>query len=685
MRFTTLFLLLLCQFLVAQSNFTHLQVKVSPNAINKSISGDLHYTLEIAKKIDTVFIDAVNMQFTNVRLNNKEAKFEYKNNKLAFYNGLIKGENYISFSYTATPKQTLYFNGSGLDLQIWTQGQGKNTSHWLPSFDDLNEKLIFDISVVFKNGYQVLSNGVLVDKVISNDSTTFSYKMKKPMSSYLVMLAIGEFYKQEAITKKGTKLEYYIPFKDKNKLETTYRYTPQIFNFLENKIGVKYPWEVYRQVPVRDFLYAGMENTTATIFSQDFVVDSIAFNDKNYVNVNAHELAHQWFGNLITAKNSNHHWLHEGFATYYALLAEEDLFGTSYFDYKMWEMAEQLNAAQQYDTIPLQNKNASSLTFYKKGAWALHVLRNGVGAKKFDKAVKRYLKKGEFSSVETSDFLKEINRVSKFNTAAFENKWLKSAIFDANEAFSALKNSRFIQQMQKVQALQNTDFSAKKDIFLELFSSDCYYPIKQEILYQLESVSFTLKQEFIVEALASNSIPLRQALVQTTSQIPFEYKTAFETLLDDASYTTQEIALLRLWSNFPEDRAKYLAWASTKTGHQYNLKLAYLALQLATNANGTIERALYQNQLIEMANAPYEASVRQNALETLLYFSITTDEVFTALLDLSLHHKWHAVKYAKQYIRTYIHQDEYRSQFMALKPNLNERLSERLDYFLNDI
>ena len=233
MRFTTLFLLLFCQYLVAQANFTHLQAKVSPNAINKSISGDLRYTLEIAKKIDTVFIDAVNMKFTKVRLNNKEAKFECKNNKLAFYNGLIKGKNYISFSYTATPKQTLYFNCSGLDLQIWTQGQGKNTSHWLPSFDDLNEKLIFDISVVYKNGYQVLSNGVLVDKVISNDTTTFSYKMKKPMSSYLVMLAIGEFYKQEAITKKGTKLEYYIPFKDKNKLETTYRYTPQIFNFLE--------------------------------------------------------------------------------------------------------------------------------------------------------------------------------------------------------------------------------------------------------------------------------------------------------------------------------------------------------------------------------------------------------------------------------------------------------------------
>ena len=94
---------------------------------------------------------------------------------------------------------------------------------------------------------------------------------------------------------------------------------------------MKYPWKIYRQIPVRDFLYAGMENTTSTIFSQDFVVDSIGFNDKNYINVNAHELAHQWFGDLITSQSSKHHWLQEGFATYYALLAERQLFGDDYF------------------------------------------------------------------------------------------------------------------------------------------------------------------------------------------------------------------------------------------------------------------------------------------------------------------------------------------------------------------
>ncbi len=86
-----------------------------------------------------------------------------------------------------------------------------------------------------------------------------------------------------------------------------------MFDFLEDEIGFPYPWQNYKQVPVHDFFYAGMENTSLTIFSDAFVVDSIGFNDRNYINVNAHELAHQWFGDLVTAKSGEHHWLQEGF------------------------------------------------------------------------------------------------------------------------------------------------------------------------------------------------------------------------------------------------------------------------------------------------------------------------------------------------------------------------------------
>ena len=160
-----------------------------------------------------------------------------------------------------------------------------------------------------------------------------------------------------------------------------------IFDFLEKEIGVKYPWEIYRQISVRDFLYAGMENTSATLFSSNFVVDSIGFEDRNYTNVNAHELAHQWFGDLVTAESSKHHWLQEGFATYYALLVEKKIYGDDYFYSKLYEYAQQLQETSKTDTIPVLNAKASSLSFYQKGAWALHVLHERIGDKVFKKAV----------------------------------------------------------------------------------------------------------------------------------------------------------------------------------------------------------------------------------------------------------------------------------------------------------
>src|SRR5690606_25568640 len=132
------------------------------------------------------------------------------------------------------------------------------------------------------------------------------------MSSYLVMLAIGKFDSLTDTAATGTKLIQFISSEDSLKMEPTYRNSTQIFNYLETEIGVAYPWETYKQVPVKDFLYAGMENTSATVFSQDFVVDQTGYNDKSYLNVNAHELAHQWFGDMVTAKSGKHHWLQEG-------------------------------------------------------------------------------------------------------------------------------------------------------------------------------------------------------------------------------------------------------------------------------------------------------------------------------------------------------------------------------------
>lgn len=664
---------------------------VSPNFNEKSIYGEVTYEFKVLEKIDTISIDAVAMDFIDVRINNKKVPFVNDGKHLKLYKGFKKKNNILSFTYSAKPKQTMYFVGDKQDFQIWTQGQGKYTSHWLPSFDDVNEKVVFNLSVNFKNDFTVLSNGKLVSidklpKSSSKSNTSFyRYKMQKPMSSYLVMLAIGDFVKQTEITSSGTVLEYYLDRKDSLKFEPTYRHSKKIFEFLEQEIGIKYPWEVYRQVPVRDFLYAGMENTTSTIFSQDFVVDSIGYNDKNYLNVNAHELAHQWFGDLVTAKESKHHWLQEGFATYYALLAEQSVFGDDYFYHQLWEMAQQLEQADSYDDEPILSEKASSLTFYKKGAWALHVLREEIGHKKFSKAVKKYLKKYRYKNVDTDDFLKEIKCVSrKFDVVSYKKNWLENPDFDNEVAQKYLNKADFIQSFTEVRNKRDLPFSEKKENFEEIMQSDVYFPIKKEILYQCELVSFEDKQELIELALATNHIEVRQAVAQTVNAIPNSFKAQFETLLQDKSYITREIALFKLWKNFKIDQLSYVQLSNDWKGLNYNLKIANLTLKLVTKGISSSEKMKAIAELEKMTQLPYESGVRQSAIETLLSLGLPSEQLLKSILEATLHHKWQFVKFGKEKIRILLSNEEARKSYIRLQENWLPELQERLHTFLKE-
>ena len=309
------------------------------------------------------------MDIETLLLDRVATRYENTSRHLILNKKFKKGTSHsVQIQYRCQPKQTVYFigweNDNRFQNQIWTQGQGKYTSHWLPSFDDMNEKVEFDLNINFESGYYVVANGKLLEKKMEGDTTIWRYDMQRPMSSYLLAFAIGMFEKKEEISSSGIPIELYYEPQDSAKFEPTFRYTKRIFDFFENEIGVPYPWQNYKQVPVQDFLYAGMENTGTTFFSNSFMIDSIAFVDKNYVNVNAHELAHQWFGNLVTEESGNHHWLHEGFATYYAYLAEKKLFGEDHFYWKMYQTAKTLyNLSENEGGEALTNPNANSLTF----------------------------------------------------------------------------------------------------------------------------------------------------------------------------------------------------------------------------------------------------------------------------------------------------------------------------------
>lgn len=686
-----LFFLFLSTLAFAQqtkkADFKTANAYLSFDVPNKKVMGKMVYTFEVLdKKIDTIYIDARNMKFTGVSVNGKKKTgWVASANALKLYKGFKKGKNKVEFHYEAQPKQTLYFVKDGDRDQIWTQGQGKYTSHWLPSFDDVNEKVIFNISASFKHDFTVISNGKL-DKMVGFDmATAWYYTMDKPMSSYLVMLAIGKFDKYSETSASGTPLEYYLRPEDKDKFGPTYRDSKRMFDFLEREIGVKYPWGIYRQVPVLDFLYAGMENTTSTIFAQDFVVDETGFNDRSYINVNAHELAHQWFGDLITAESSTHHWLQEGFATYYALLCEKELYGDDHFNYELYQMAERLQQAARTDTIPVMNEKASVLTFYQKGAWALHVLRNGVGEEAFRTAVKTYLEKHAFKNVNTDDFFVEINKVSNYDTNSFRKRWLEKGGFEVQEALEILNKNEFMQLYLKLGDLNDKRFAEKKPIYMQILQSDQFYPVKEEVLFQIAEVPFDEKAELIRYAMQTGDIRLRQAVARTVTAIPPSFVNEYITLLDDNSYITKEIALNVLCSKFPDRQPEFLDKADGWIGfNDKNLRILWLSLAYTAKDYRPSDKDKMYTELLEYSSPKYESTVRQNALANLLYIGKFDMIMLKNFVDAAGHHKWQFVKFAKDNIRKMLKKDVLRAQFESLLPSLPESDRKRLEGLLGE-
>jgi len=661
-------------------DFVSVKAEVIPNASEENVKGTVSYQFKILQKRDSVYLDAIEMEIFDVK--SKRLQVSTSEKKVWLTGNFRKDKTYdVTFSYTANPKQTLYFTGN----QIWTQGQGKYTSHWLPSIDDMNDKLEFDLTIAASKNKTVIANGKLLEKKQKDSLEYWHFDMQQPMASYLVAFAIGDFDKKTISSQSGVPIELYYKPEDVEKVEPTYRYTQEIFDFLESEIGVPYPWQNYKQVPVRDFLYAGMENTTATIFSEAFVVDSTGFADRNYVNVNAHELAHQWFGNLITETSGTHHWLQEGFATYFAQLAERKVFGDDYYYWKLYNSAEQLKELSDSGKgEKLLNPKASSLTFYEKGAWALTLLRQKIGDEPFKTAIKNYLETYQFKNVSTDDFLVEVNKVTEIDISGWEADWLQQSAFKAEQALDYLSQSSFMKSYFEISALRNNPFSEKKnELFFTLTAPNDF--IGQEAVYQLSGEPIVQTLPLYKKALKSDNLYVRQAVASTLGTIPKELQAEYESLLKDESYVTQEAALYNLWLNFSKKKADYLNKMKGVVGFQNkNVRQLWLVLAMVTEGYEAENKQQFVSELIGYTSNQYSFEVRQKALEYCNELQIYTDEVLKNLVNASLHPNWRFKKFARSILDALLENSEYKEQFKMFLPEVSEKEKEFLQAKLSE-
>lgn len=663
-------------------DFVKIDIEITPIFDAKEVRGNGTYDFELLAPTDSIFIDAVDMTFFNVALNGREVDYTNTDKKLGFKAPEKLGQHQLFLNYVAKPRQTVYFAtpaapGNTTDFkdgllnamdgqnrnQIWTQGQGKYTSHWLPSFDDMTEKVELDMTFFVDAGYEVISNGQLKEKILENGLVGWKFDMEHPMSSYLAAFVIGAYEKQEVRSSSGVLIENYFYPEHRSRAEPTYRFTKTIFDFLEEEIGVNYPWQNYKQVPVHDFLYAGMENTTATVFSDSYVIDSTAFVDHNYVNVNAHEMAHQWFGNLVTEASGEHHWLHEGFATYYAYLAEKELFGADHFYWKLHRTAVLLrDISGRGEGQALTDPKAGSTTFYEKGAWALVLLREQVGERAFKMGIYRFLSRFAYANATIDDFLSEMEVASGMDLHEFKETWLVATVFpwETAKAWLMKKNSPIHDfYMQGPETVDLRDLEEKGAV--------------PYILAMMDRDRGRFTDEALVPFLKSDNIQVRQKAVQVLDSVSGEAKGILENLLQDRSYVTNEMALYKLWLAHPAERNTYLNRTQEIMGlPNKNVRLLWLTLALITPDYNTPLKQSYFNELSQYTSARYHPEIRQTAFQYLHELNALDDEAQRNLIRATTHHSWQFRNFGRRLLDELLQNEAGRNKIKMLSQQLKD-------------
>jgi aminopeptidase N len=319
--------------------------------------------------------------------------------------------------------------------QIWTQGEPDEARFWFPAYDFPDDKATSELLITARSDEDVISNGELVEKKENGDGTAvFHYKMAVTHSSYMTSFVIGK-YSKTADVYKNIPLGIYVYPGEESVIPLAFSDTKEMFRIFEEVTGVNYQFNKYDQTIVDNFVFGGMENITATTFSdKEIFLARFAHLRGFTLDLVSHERAHSWFGNLVTCRNWAELWLNEGFATYMEAVFRGKMYGKGAYAAKIREDA---NIYLYGDAVNNYKHGLFNLTAnrtdrlfkypnitYNKGSLVIHLLRENVGEEAFWKAVNIYLNRYKYSNVETTDLKKAMEEVSGKNLDTFFKQWV---------------------------------------------------------------------------------------------------------------------------------------------------------------------------------------------------------------------------------------------------------------------
>ena len=349
------------------------------------------------------------------------------------------GDEYdVTIRYHGTPRRGIYFIHPDAGYpdkrhEAWTQGQDEDAKYWFPCFDHPSEKASTELIARVPEGYTALSNGALLSSETKDGTTVWHWKQQLPHSAYLVTLAVGRF--EEVMLEDGpVPMAAYVPEGTREDAIRAFGKTPAMVRHFSERFGIEYPYEKYAQVVVQDFIFGGMENTTATTMIDIILFDERAALDFDMDDLVAHELAHQWWGDLLTCREWSHGWLNEGFATWSEVLWKEHDKGLDEADYDRLLMMRRYfqEDSGEYRRPIVDRRYEEPIDLfdrhlYEKGGLVLHMLRHELGEAAYWRAVHTYAAHNRGRTVVTEDLRRAIEDATGRNLDGFLDQWVYHA------------------------------------------------------------------------------------------------------------------------------------------------------------------------------------------------------------------------------------------------------------------
>lgn len=428
----------------------HVALDLEIDFAKKTLAGSCRTRVRAFKDgLRSLSFDAVDLKVDRVLVDGERASFTNAKGKLVarLPRALKAGataEVHV-FYRVVDPKSGVHFVKE--PVQAWSQSQPEDARFWFPCHDSPHQKATSEARVTVPEGFRAVSNGALISENKSGRKTVFHWRMSRPHSIYLISVAAGRFAQVEDRWEDVPVLYYCEKGREADARRGMGK-TPKALGFFSEITGMRYPYEKYAQVAVAEYP-GGMENTTCTTQTDAVLIDARAGLDVDLDLLVAHELAHQWFGDLVTCRDWSHAWLNEGFATYFEILFQEFDKGRDEADYELY-----LNAHAYFDEDGRRYRRPIVQPAYKdpwvlfdrhlyeKGAWVLHMLRAELGEAAWRASIQKYLERHQDKSVETSDLIGAITDATGRNLKPFFDQWVFKAGYPVLRVHYAFKNGR---------------------------------------------------------------------------------------------------------------------------------------------------------------------------------------------------------------------------------------------------